>query len=145
MANKDRKKILAVDDDPFQLSYLEIILNEEHDIIVACSGEEALGYLNNGLIPDIVLLDILMPNMNGYEVYEKIRAIQPMQDIPIVFLTSQDGADNVQQALDIGAADYIMKPYNEENLIRRIQNAIVTYEFKRMKKEKQQNRISATN
>jgi len=135
MENKgEKKKILIVDDDKFQLSYAEVMLNVEFDVITADSGQKALDHLYHGNIPDLILLDILMPEMDGFEAYNRIRAIGLLQDIPIVFLTSVTAETEVQHALQIGAADYIMKPYNKENLLGRIWNAIDVYEKKKLKK-----------
>ena len=119
-----KKKILIVDDDEIQLSFSEAILKAEYDIVTAKSGKNALEQLYRGFIPDLILLDILMPEMDGFEAYNRIRAISLLQDIPIIFLTSVSGSTEVQQAWDIGAADYITKPYSKDDLLNRIKNAI---------------------
>ena len=119
-----KKKILIVDDDEIQLSFSEAILKAEYDIVTAKSGKNALEQLYRGFIPDLILLDILMPEMDGFEAYNRIRAISLLQDIPIIFLTSVSGTTEVQQAWDIGAADYITKPYSKENLFSRIKKAM---------------------
>ena len=129
----EKKKILIVDDDEIQLSFAEIILNDEYKIVTAKSGKKALDHLYHGFVPDLILLDILMPEMDGFEAYNRIRAISLLQDIPIVFLTSVREETKMQEALDIGAADYIMKPYNKENLLSRIKNVIKTFEYKKAK------------
>ena len=128
-----KKKILIVDDDNILLAYAEIILNTEYDVLIATSGKKALEHLDD-FIPDLILLDILMPEMDGFELYSKIRAIDHLQKIPIVFLTAVSESTKVQQALEIGAADYITKPYIKENLLCRIKNAIQIYEFSKSRK-----------
>ena len=120
----NKKKILMVDDDEIQLSVAQAVLKADYDVIAVESGKKALEQLYNGFIPDIILLDILMPEMDGFEVYNRIRAISLLQDIPIAFLTSVGGKDDIQQAQEIGAADYIMKPYSKEDLLFRLKNII---------------------
>ena len=127
----EKKKILIVDDDDIQLASAEIILRTDYNVLSSKSGKQALGHLYNGFVPDLILLDILMPEMDGFEAYNRIRAISLLQDIPVVFLTAVNETDEVQRALDIGAADYITKPYNKENLLCRIKNAIKIYEFRK--------------
>ena len=132
----EKKKILIVDDDEIQLMVAEVILDSEYDVKIAKSGEKALEHLYKGLIPNLILLDILMPEMDGFEVYNRIRAISLLQNIPIVFLTSVEEPAKVQQAVEIGAADYIVKPYVKENLLSRISNAIHNYEKRENGKQK---------
>ena len=127
----EKKKVLIVDDDDIQLASAEIILRADYNVLSAKSGKLALEHLYNGFVPDLILLDILMPEMDGFEAYNRIRAISLLQDIPVVFLTAVNETDEVQRALDIGAADYITKPYNKENLLCRIKNAIKIYEFRK--------------
>ena len=125
MDNTDeKKKILAVDDDETQLTILKTILSVEYNVITAESGKQAVEHLYSGFIPDLILLDIIMPEMDGFEVFNRIRAISELQKIPIAFLTSVSGAAEMQQAWDIRAVDYITKPYSKENLLRRIHNAL---------------------
>ena len=119
-----KKKILIVDDDATQLSFAHTILISKYDVTTAASGDEALEYLYHGCIPDIILLDILMPEMHGFEVYKRIRAISLLQNIPVIFVTSVSGATEVQQAWDIGAADYVTKPYSKNELLRKINDAL---------------------
>ena len=130
----EKKKVLIVDDDEIQLASAKIILDSDYNVIPAKSGKKALEHLYHGFVPDLILLDILMPEMDGFEAYNRIRAISLLQDIPVVFLTSVNETDEVQRALDIGAADYITKPYNKENLLCRIKNAIKIYEYRKSSK-----------
>ncbi|MCL2600570.1 MAG: response regulator [Treponema sp.] len=126
-----KKQILVVDDDAIQLSTVGAILNVEYDVTTVSSGKAALEYLSGGFVPDLVLLDVLMPEMNGFEIYDKIRAIDSMGDVPVVFLTSLSAAEESRKALRKGAADYITKPYITENFKNRIRNAIRMYEYKK--------------
>jgi putative two-component system response regulator len=120
-----KKKILLVDDDDIQLTTAELFLKNEYEIYKAISGEEALKLLNaKEVIPDLIMLDILMPNMNGWEVFSRIKAINFLKDIPIVFLTSLEGDAEKKRAHKMGACDYIIKPYNMTDLKSRIKEVI---------------------
>ena len=125
-----RKQILMVDDDKSQLLYVNAILKNEYDIISVTSGKDALECLGK-TVPSLVLLDVLMPEMDGFEAYGKMRALSSMKDVPIIFLTSVNAPEEIERALRIGAADYITKPYTSENFTNRIRNAIRMYEYKK--------------
>jgi len=113
-------KILAVDDQPDNLELLYQILEEGgHTIIMAHNGREALGKVQEE-IPDVILLDIQMPEMDGFQTCEHLKADEKTKDIPIIFLTAQTGEQNVVKGLDLGAYDYITKPFNERELISRV-------------------------
>jgi CheY-like chemotaxis protein len=128
-----RKKILLVDDDEFHLSVAETMLKGEYEIFTAKSGQDALESFRKGLVPNLVLLDILMPNMDGWETYNRIRAISLLQNTPIAFLTSINGPIEEKRAIDAGAADYIMKPYSKEDILARIKIILKNYELKAAK------------
>ena len=123
-SENQKKKILLVDDDEIHLSIAEVILKSKYQVIIARSGKEALAFFLRGQFPNLVLLDILMPNMDGWETYNRLKAMSCLQDIPIVFLTSVTGTDEKNYALEIGAADYITKPYEEKELLRRIKKIL---------------------
>lgn len=105
----DKAKILVVDDDPTNLRFLNEILKEHYQPYLAPSGKRALAFLDR-IKPDLILLDIEMPEMNGYEVISAVKANPKWKDIPVIFLTGQEGRDKEQAALDLGAVDYILKP-----------------------------------
>ena len=119
-----KKKILLVDDDETHLSMAELILEDDYDIYKAMSGTEALKYLvNNELTPDLILLDIIMPIMDGWELFNRIKAISLLKNVPIVFVTSMDGEKERKRAREMGAKDYITKPFNMtflKDTVRRI-------------------------
>jgi putative two-component system response regulator len=118
------KTILLIDDDAIQLAYIENILKTEYAVIKTQSGGEALEHLYGGLVPSLIVLDILMPHMDGWEAFNRIRAISVLENVPIIFLTSLKGTNEEERALAMGAADYIMKPFNAKELMQRIQSAI---------------------
>jgi len=118
------KKILVVDDDEFQLLFADEILKDEYDITTAKSGQEALSILSKGYIPHLILLDVLMPEIDGWETFNKIRGIGLLRDVPIAFFTSLSGEEEKRYASEIGAADVITKPCEGEKLLERVKNIL---------------------
>jgi len=112
MDNVGKKKVLLIDDDEMHLITAELYLKDDYEVLKAKSGEEALTRINNNeFVPNLVLLDIIMPEMNGWEVFKKIRA-SSLKDVPIAFLTSENAQIEKDRATKLGAADYITKPFN---------------------------------
>ena len=137
MGNLDeRKKILIVDDEKIQLSIVEEILSSEFNVVSAESGKIALEIISNGYLPDLILLDIIMPEMNGFELYNNIREINNFENIPILFLTSVTEGVEIKRAKDIGAADYIMKPIKNSVLLNRVKNVISAYDYLKQAKNR---------
>lgn len=108
---KDNAKpmILIVDDDTTNLRFLQNILHEEYAVRLTQSGARALKFLEEDT-PDLILLDVEMPQMSGYDLIKIIKQNPKWKDIPIVFLTALEGRDKEQFAFDLGAVDYILKP-----------------------------------
>jgi len=120
-----KRVILAVDDELLNLELLEAVLMPEgFTVETAMSGKEALDIIKR-VSPDLVLLDVMMPGMNGYEVCEKIRADTSLPHIPIIFVTARykDPKDMIH-GLDIGGDDYIGKPFNPSELRSRIRSTL---------------------
>jgi len=122
--NNGIKKLLVVDDSDVQLLIAANILKSKYDVTTVKSGRAALAALSKGFTPDLILLDILMPDMDGWETFTRIRDIKSLNDVPVAFLTSVDGEKEKQYASRIGAADMITKPYEGAALIKRIENII---------------------
>ena len=121
----EKQKILLVDDDEIQHSIVTNMLGDEYQIIYAKSGYDALNNLyNSSFVPNIVLLDILMPEMDGWEVFNRIRAITLLKNVPIAFITSIEETAEEKRAYDLGAVDFIKKPYEKEILLGRIRKAL---------------------
>ena len=125
MTDDKMKKILLVDDDEIHLTTAELFLKSEYEIFKAQSGNEALECLDSKeFIPDIIMLDIIMPNMNGWEVFEKIKTKDFLKNVPIVFLTSVEEEAEKKRAYKMGIADFITKPYNMTALKSRIKEVL---------------------
>ena len=118
--NNEMKKVLVVDDSEVHLLIVGGILKGKYETVTANSGKEALAIIAKGYFPNLILLDILMPEMDGWETYNKIKGISLLKDVPIAFLTSLDGEREKQYASRIGAADMITKPCEGKELLERI-------------------------
>lgn len=128
--NKDIE-ILVVEDSLTQAEQLKFILEKEnYKVIVANDGVEALAYIvkNN---PDLVITDILMPNMNGYELCQKIKEDDNLKHIPVILLTSLSDPCDVIKGLKVKADNFITKPYNEKFLLSRIQHMLINIELRK--------------
>jgi DNA-binding NarL/FixJ family response regulator len=112
--------VLVIDDDTALLKMADELLSQQYAVSLAKSGQEAVGLLKKGFAPDIILLDIVMPFMNGYETFERLRTIPEAQDIPVVFLTGLSEAEAELRGLQSGAVDYITKPFVKEILLTRL-------------------------
>ncbi|MEO5376480.1 MAG: response regulator [Magnetococcus sp. DMHC-6] len=114
------KKILAVDDEPNNLQVLRQILKDHYQLIFAPNGEKALEAAVKHQ-PDLVLLDIMMPGINGYQVCEKLRTNLATQHIPVIFVTAMSEVEDEARGFDAGAVDYIQKPVSGPIVLRRVQ------------------------
>ena len=106
-----KQRILVVDDVLSNIELLGEMLISEYELIVATNGKEALEIAASKTPPDIILLDIMMPEMDGYEVCRRLKANELTRDIPVIFLTAKSEKDDEAQGLELGAADYITKPF----------------------------------
>lgn len=142
MSEKDKPIILMVDDVPKNLQVLGNILNKEgYKISAALNGEQALKILENAK-PDLILLDVMMPGLSGFDVIKKIKEKKELQEIPVIFLTAKTEKEDVIQGVELGAVDYVTKPFNSTELLARVKNHIELKlskdKLQRMNKELQQ-------
>jgi len=115
------KKILLVDDEPDIVEFLKYNLEKEKfEVIVGFNGEEALGKLSEN--PDLIILDIMMPKLDGFETCKQIRQNKTFEYTPIIFLTAKSGESNEIKGLELGANDYIQKPVSPNKLIARVKS-----------------------
>jgi PleD family two-component response regulator len=128
----EKKKILLVDDDEIHLSITELALKDEYEVFMAKSGKEALEFLEkNQIIPDVILLDLLMPMMDGWTVFEKIHDIDAYKFTPIMFYTSLDEKSAIERAYELGVFDYITKPCERSILQNKIRETLQKAELKK--------------
>jgi len=126
-----KARILVVDDERLNLNILVSILSDDYDVVIAKSGEQALKRVETQA-PDLILLDIVMPDMDGYTVFERIQEIAGYRKIPIIFITAKRSPEEETKGLKMGAVDYITKPFSPEILDVRVKNQI---EYKRNRDE----------
>ncbi|AHF04258.1 transcriptional regulator [Marichromatium purpuratum 984] len=124
MLDGTRSTILLVDDSPENLVVLSELLQPEFRVRVAISGEKALRVVSRAPLPDLVLLDVMMPDMDGYAVFERLRADPLTADTPVIFVTAMDSDEAETRGLDVGAADYIAKPVNPRILLARVRTQL---------------------
>jgi PAS domain S-box-containing protein len=112
--------VLIVDDTPANMNILgHIMARGDLNVSVAPNGEKALELIGKNA-PDLILLDVMMPGIDGYEVCEKLKQDEATKDIPIIFLTALSGLENIVKGLKAGGVDYITKPFHEEEVICRV-------------------------
>jgi len=116
-------KILVVDDDPINIRNAVRILKEDYKVSYATSGEKALEIIVKD-IPDLVLLDLHMPGLNGFEVLERLKNDDALKDIPVIFLTADSNQETEVKGLEAGALDFIAKPFMDEIVRKRVRNIL---------------------
>lgn len=121
---KNKKQILIVDDVPTNLRCLGEVLKENYFLSMAKSGEQALKNLEK-VVPDLILLDVKMPEMDGYETLERIKGDIRYKDIPVIFLTADTEAGSELKGLRMGASDFIKKPFEPEIILERIEKVLI--------------------
>jgi signal transduction histidine kinase len=119
-----RASVLLVDDDPVNLNILGALLKPYYTVLAAPSGERAFLVAADTPRPDLMLLDVSMPGMDGYEVLVRLRDNPATRDIPVIFVTGMDSLEDEQRGFELGAVDYIAKPYNTSIVLARVRTQI---------------------
>jgi len=125
MSNPEKKKILVIEDDrSLQNALLEIISQEGFESESALDGEEGIAKIKT-FKPDLILLDIILPKKDGFEVLEEIKKDETLKNIPVLILTNLEEVDNVQKALDLGATNYMVKSdFSLKEVVEKIRAAM---------------------
>jgi len=116
--------ILIVDDSPTNIQLLAACLKNDYRLKIATSGEQCLQLINDNIQPDLILLDVEMPGLNGYQVCEKLKEKDSTSSIPIIFVTGRQGDDDETKGLMLGAVDYITKPIRPAIVVARVKTHI---------------------
>lgn len=125
-----RARILVVDDQPANIQTVGTLLTQQgYDVVSALSGAEALAFCETD-IPDLILLDMRMPRMDGFEVCSRLKTLVPTAAVPIIFLTAASERESVIRGFSAGAVDYVTKPFVEEELLARVRTHL---DLKRMR------------
>jgi len=119
MLKKDNQKILIADDERFNLNMLVNILKSDYKIIIAKDGKQTIERAISNF-PDLILLDVMMPEMNGYDVCKNLKENEVTKDIPIIFITAMKEEGDEAKGFDLGAADYITKPFRPPIVMARV-------------------------
>lgn len=119
-----KKSIVAVDDSGIILKMLEKLLGEEYAYMGFSKGMRALKYLKEARTPDLIILDIEMPIIDGYEMLEMIRKKEELKETPVLFLTSNNDKEHVVKAIKAGANDYIVKPVDENVFMDKVRKLL---------------------
>ena len=118
-----KKKILVADDEIHILNLIKLTLGDEYDYIDARDGVEVMQKLETEN-PDLILLDVMMPRMDGFAVCKRLKAAQKTKDIPIILISAKDEDQDVLYGIDLGAAAYVTKPFNKADLSDMVKNLI---------------------
>lgn len=118
------RKILIVDDNYKNIELaVSLLQGENYEIAIAGSGEEAF-FIIDEFKPDLILLDVMMPEMDGFEVCQKLKSNSTLKDIPVVFLTAKSDLEDILQGFRLGGVDYIKKPFNQDELLMRVKTHV---------------------
>ena len=123
-----KKKILVVDDTEVNIEVLLELLSPLYDVMVSISGEGILDIVKDGK-PDLILLDIMMPDIDGYSVCKLLKSKEGTRDIPIIFITAKVDEESISLAYEFGAADYISKPFKPKELLARVAKELKVQEL----------------
>ena len=115
------KKILVIDDELSIRILIENFLKKEYDVVTKNDGLDAITWMEEGNLPDLIVADIQMPNLDGYEFIKNVRASGFFKDIPMIMLSGIESSSEKVKCLKLGANDYIVKPFNPEELSIRIE------------------------
>jgi CheY-like chemotaxis protein len=116
----DKKKIIVIDDEQPILAMTKGMLDTDYEVTTVTSGKEALQQFFNGYKPNLVLLDLKMPGLDGWEVYERIKAINNIHKVPIAIFSSSEDPEDRAHAQKLGAVDFIHKPIKKTELLERV-------------------------
>jgi two-component system, chemotaxis family, chemotaxis protein CheY len=124
-----KKTLLALDDELSILKILDFYFNKSYHVVAKQNGKDALEWMQQGVIPDVIIADVNMPEINGLDFIRQIRASGFFKNVPLIMLSGNEGSSDKIKCLKAGADDYVIKPFNPEELEARIDNI-----FRRIKK-----------
>jgi len=132
MSGPEKKTILLVDDTPANIQVANSILKDDYKIRVATNGAKALELATAKPAPDLILLDVMMPEMDGYEVCAHLKSSAETKDIPVIFLTGKTDAEDETRGFEVGAVDYIHKPFSPSVVKARVRTHLMLREAREM-------------
>jgi DNA-binding response OmpR family regulator len=120
---KTRKRVLVADDDPSISRLIERVLGREYDVYAASDGTGAIS-LAEKVRPHLMVLDVMMPGMDGFAVAQRIRAVPELKNTPIIFLTARDGPLDTIKGIQAGARHYMTKPFKIDDLLSKVKKIL---------------------
>jgi DNA-binding response OmpR family regulator len=124
-----KKTLIAVDDEPSILKVLDFYFGKTYNVVSKQNGKDALEWMQQGVVPDIIIADVNMPDVGGIEFIMQIRSSGFFRDVPLIMLSGNEKSEDKIKSLKAGADDYMTKPFNPEELEARIDNI-----FRRIKR-----------
>ena len=140
-----KQTVLVVDDTPENIQILNGVLRPHYKVKAAPTGKKGIKIAQSAMPPDIILLDIMMPEMDGYEVCSKLKSNPITEKIPIIFVTAMSEVEDEKKGLDMGAVDYITKPINPAIVLARVRTQLALYDQTRELEKKVQERTAELN
>ena len=122
-SSKTKKRILVADDDPSISRLLERVLQREFDVVCASDGNGALALAGN-VRPDLMILDVMMPGLDGFQLASRIRMVPEIRNTPIIFLTARDGPLDTIKGIQAGARHYMTKPFKIDDLLSKVKKIL---------------------
>ena len=124
-----KKKILAIDDEKSIRFIIENTFNKDFEVVTMSNGMDALFYMQSGNIPDVIICDLEMPVLNGIEFVKRLRESGFFEEIPLIMLSGKEESAEKIRCFEMGADDYVLKPFNPRELLARIQRRLVSKEL----------------
>lgn len=137
MKTDKRPRVLIVDDVPSNVEILATALGDRYEVCFACSGRDGLD-LAVRYPPDLVLLDVMMPDMDGFETCSRFHALDDLNDVPVIFISALEEVDDKVKAFRSGGSDYVTKPFQAEEVLARVSTQIALYQTRRQLYESEQ-------
>jgi signal transduction histidine kinase/DNA-binding response OmpR family regulator len=141
--NPPKPKLLVVEDNVELQTYLQLILQHQYEVSIAENGQAAMGHLDKNGHPDLIISDLMMPVMDGYQLLKNLKGNPATQQIPAIMLTARAEKDNRLKALRIGVDDYLTKPFDEEELLARIHNLLANQSARKQAAIEEESQIAA--
>jgi len=129
MDDDKKKRVLIIDDEKMNIMALAQFLNMQYEVLVSTSGEEGLKVAGEQS-PDIILLDVIMPGLTGFDVIEKLKMKESTKHIPVIFITGLANESNIEKGLRLGAVEYISKPFEKAIVVKRVETHLLLAEYK---------------
>jgi DNA-binding response OmpR family regulator len=118
-----KSKILVIEDNPDTRRFLQVMLNREFEVLIARDGIEGID-LAKSQQPDLIVMDVVMPNLNGYDACKKLKSTAETENIPVIFLSAKNTTADVTYGISMGADDYLPKPFDHKELLARIKSRL---------------------